>query len=73
MKRKANDQDIFFGVQDQNAKLEIRTVEFWIPTIQPSLEIEAGVTKRLNSNKDIAVSILKQNTFTTTIIQQKQS
>ena len=31
---------------------------------QPSLEIEASVTKRLNSNRDIAVNLLKRNTFT---------
>ena len=73
LKRKANDRDIFFGVEGQNAKLELTKLEFWIPNIQPSLEIEAAITKRLNSNKDIALNLLKRNTFTNTIIQQEQT
>ena len=73
MKRKVNDQGIFFGIDVQNAKLEISKIEFWIPNIQPSLDIEASITKRLNSNKDIAVNLLKRNTFTNTIIQQEQT
>ena len=73
LKRKANDRDVFFGVAGQQAELEIRVLEFWIPSIQPSLEIEATITKRLNSNRDIAVNLLKRNTFTNTIIQQEQT
>ena len=63
LKRKANDWDILFGVDDQQAKLEIRVLEFWIPSIQPSLEIEAAITKRLNSNRDIAVKSLEEKHF----------
>ena len=48
-------------------------LEFWIPSIQPSLEIEADITKRLNSNRDIAVNLLKRNTFTNTIIEQEKT
>ena len=73
LKRKANDQNVFFGVNGQQAKLEIRVLEFWIPSIQPSLEIEADITKRLNSNRDIAVNLLKRNTFTNTIIEQEKT
>ena len=73
LKRKANDRDIFFGVDDQQAKLEIRVLEFWVPSIQPLLEVEADVTKRLNSNRDIAVNLLKRNTFTNTIIEQEKT
>ena len=68
LKRKANDQDVFFGVAGQQAKLEIRVLEFWIPSIQPSLEIEATITKRLNSNRDIAVNLLKRF-YTFTLLQ----
>ena len=73
LKHKANDRDILFGVDGQQAKLEIRVLEFWIPSIQPSLEIEADITKRLNSNRDIAVNLLKRNTFTNTIIGQEKT
>ena len=73
LKHKANDQDILFGVDGQQAKLEIRVLEFWIPNIQPSLEIEVTITKRLNSNKDIAVNLLKRNTFTNTIIELEKT
>ena len=73
LKCKANDWDIFFGVDGQQAKLEIRVLEFWIPSIQPSLEIEAVITKRLNSNRDIAVNLLKRNTFTNTIIELEKT
>ena len=69
LKCKANDRDILFGVDGQQAKLEICVLEFWIPSIQPLLEIEADITKRLNSNRDIAVNLLKRNTFTNTIIE----
>ena len=69
LKRKANDRDILFGVDGQQAKLEIRVLEFWIP----SLEIEVATTKRLNSNRDIAVNLLKRNTFTNTIIEQEKT
>ena len=48
-------------------------LEFWIPSIQPSLEIEAAITKRLNSNRDIAVNRLKRNTFTNTIIELEKT
>ena len=58
---------------NQQAKLEIRVLEFWIPSIQPSLEIEADITKRLNSNRDTAVNLLKRNTFTNTIIEQEKT
>ena len=58
LKRKAIDWDILFGVDGQQAKLEIWVMEFWIPSIQPSLEINADITKRLNSNRDIAVNLL---------------
>ena len=72
-KRKANDRDILFGVDDQQAKLEIWALEFWIPSIQPSLEIEADIIKRLNSSRDIAVNLLKRNTSTNTIIEQEKT
>ena len=41
--------------------------------MQPSLEIEADITKRLNSNRDIAVNLLKNRTFTNTIIKQEKT
>ena len=73
LRRKENDHEIFFGVDGQNAKLEIRKLDLWIPNIQPSLDIEAALTKRLNTNRDIRVNFLKRNTFTTTIINQQHS
>ena len=48
-------------------------MEFWIPSIQPLLEIEVAITKRLNSNRDIAVNLLKRNTFTNTIIELEKT
>ena len=63
----------YLGVDGQQAKLKIRVLEFWIPSTQPSLEIEAAITKRLNSNRDIAVNFLKGNTFTNTIIEQEKT
>ena len=72
-RRKENDSEIFFGVEGSNGKLEITKLELWIPNIQPSLDIEATLTKRLNTNKDIKVNFLKRNTFTTTIINQVHS
>lgn len=68
--RKANDTTVFFGVNGQNARLELTQMELWIPNIQPSLDIETAVTKRLNTGKDIKVNFLKRNTFSTTITQQ---
>ena len=73
LKRKANDRDILFGVDGQQTKLEIWVLEFWIPSIQSSIEIEATITKRLNSNRDIAINLLKRNTFTNTIIEQEKT
>jgi len=70
LKRKANDADVFFGAADTNARLEITKIEFWVPSIQPSLRIEADITKRLNSNKDITMNLLKRNAFSITIIPQ---
>ena len=64
LKSKAIDQDTFFGVDSQQAKLEIRVLELWVPNIQLSLEIEVVITKRLHSSRDIAVNLLKRNTFT---------
>ena len=57
LKRKASDRDVFFGVAATDARLEITNLQLWIPNIQPSLEIEAAITKRLNTSKDIAVNL----------------
>ena len=73
LRRRENDTGIFFGTGGSDAKLEIRKLELWIPNIQPSLDIEAALTKRLNTNKDIKVNFLKRNTFTTTVINQVHS
>ena len=73
LRRGENDPGVFFGVGGSDGKLEIRKLELWIPNIQPSLDIEAALTKRLNTNKDIKVNFLKRNTFTTTVINQVQS
>ena len=70
---KENNTGIFFGTDGSDGKLEIRKLELWIPNIQPSLDIEAALTKRLSTNRDIKASFLKQNTFTMTVINQVQS
>lgn len=69
--RKANDTAILFGADGQNGKLEVVKMELWIPNIQPSLDIETKVLSRLKTNKDIKVTYLKRNTFSTTITQQE--
>ena len=71
LQRRKNDTEIFNGVDDANAKLVISKLELWIPNIQPSLELEKTVAKRLNTDKDIKVNILKRNTYTTTIPQMR--
>ena len=70
---KENNAEIFFGSDGETGLLEIKKLELWIPNIQPSLDIEAVLTKRLNTNRDIKVNFLKRNTFTTTVINQVHS
>ena len=55
-----NDKAIFFGATGTQAYLKIDKLEFWIPQITPSLEIETMVTKRLNNDKPIPVNFLKR-------------
>ena len=71
LKRRSDDSRIFFGVNGQNARLEITKIELWVPSIQPSLDIESKIINRLSTNKDIKVNYLKRNTFVTTISQQQ--
>ena len=69
MKRRANDTDVFFGVEGTDARLEITKLEFWVLDIQPALEIETTITRRLATDKDIQLNLLKRSNFTTTIIE----
>ena len=73
LRRKENNAEIFFGSDGETGLLEIKKLELWIPNIQPSLDIEAVLTKRLNTNRDIKINFLKRNTFTTTVINQVHS
>ena len=56
--------DIFYGATANpalTAKLVTHNLAFWVPYIEPSLEIEELVTKRLNTNKPINMLFMKRS------------
>jgi hypothetical protein len=52
---------IFYGAATTTGKLTMNNLCWWIPSIQPSLEIEEIITKRLNTKKPIDVVFMKRN------------
>ena len=52
-------EDIFYG--KEAGKISFTNLEWRIPTIEPSLEIEEIITKRLNTQKSIDVVFMKRN------------
>src|SRR5438093_3723607 len=52
---------IFYGAAATTGRLRINNLSWNIPSIQPSLEIEDIITKRLNTKKPIDVVFMKRN------------
>src|SRR5438093_2813506 len=52
---------IFYGAATTTGKLTINNLSWNIPSIQPSLEIEDIITKRLSTRKPIDVVFMKRN------------
>ena len=73
LQRNINNEEIFWGndaiaavgnntaVAATKGFLKINSLQWWIPQITPSLDVEIAVTKRLNSNKNIPVVFLKRS------------
>jgi len=58
--------DIFYGAtvaapNALTAKITINKLEWWIPYIEPSLQVEELITKRLNTNAPINVNFMKNS------------
>lgn len=61
LQRTINNDRIFFGENNSNAKLEITDIELYVPVITPTIEVE---TRLLNSlTKDIEIAFLRRNTI----------
>ena len=72
LNRNLDDENIFYTTTaGKEAKINIINLTWWIPQITPSLDVEAQVSKRLNSNKSIPFVILKRTLIYTTIEAQK--
>ena len=56
----SNNESIFYGENGKKAYLKINKLEFHIPHITPSLELESIIMKRLQTNKPIPVTFLKR-------------
>lgn len=69
--RQVNDNKILFGAANSQAKFSIKTMQLYIPTITPSIEVE---TKLLNSlTKDIPIAFLRRNCFTKSFTNAKET
>jgi len=57
--------DIFYGATiaapGLNAKITVNKLEWWVPYVEPSLQVEEHITKRLNTNAPINVNFLKNH------------
>lgn len=67
LRRNVDHEKIFFGDDGTNAKIVIANIQWLIPKITPSLEIENMITKRLLQNKPIPVIFLKRNIHQTVV------
>jgi hypothetical protein len=61
LNRQINNEELFYGAAGTNAKIKINKLEWWVPQIFPSLDIETIITKRLNENQPIPVTFLKRS------------
>ena len=59
--------DIFYGAAATTGKIIFHKLEWWIPSIQPSLEIEEMIMKRLNTKVPIDITFKKNTSGTNTI------
>ncbi len=85
LQRNVNDPEIFWGDKSRDATetrnallatkatLKIKTLQWWIPQITPSLDVETLVTKRLNQNKTIPVLFLKRTLIHQDITEAKHT
>jgi hypothetical protein len=53
--------EIFYGVAGTTGKINFETLEWWIPSIKPSLEVEELIEKRLGNTKPIDVTFMKRS------------
>ena len=53
--------DIFYGAATMTGKIILNNLEWWVPYIEPSLEIEELITKRLNTKKPIDCVFTKRS------------
>lgn len=67
LRRNLNNPRIFFGAANTNAKIDIKRLDWLIPKITPSLEIETMITKRLLIDKPIPVNFLRRSIYQITI------
>ncbi|ESO90078.1 hypothetical protein LOTGIDRAFT_164381 [Lottia gigantea] len=61
LQREINDNKIFFGENNSDAKLEITNIQLYIPVITPSVEVETRIFNSLT--KDIEIAFLRRNTL----------
>ncbi|ESO91819.1 hypothetical protein LOTGIDRAFT_163181 [Lottia gigantea] len=59
LQREINDNKIFFGENNSDAKLEITKIQLYIPVITPSVEVETRIFNSLT--KDIEIAFLRRN------------
>ncbi|ESO85012.1 hypothetical protein LOTGIDRAFT_168274 [Lottia gigantea] len=60
LQREINDNKIFFGENNSDAKLEITNIQLYIPLITPFVEVETRIFNSLT--KDIEIAFLRCNT-----------
>ncbi|ESP01962.1 hypothetical protein LOTGIDRAFT_157095 [Lottia gigantea] len=60
VQREIDDNKIFFGENNSDAKLEITNIQLYIPVITPSVEVETRIFNSLT--KDIEIAFLRRNT-----------
>ena len=60
-----NNATVFYGDTSftDDAIIKINRIELWLPQIQPSLEVEAFLNKRLSSNAPIPIIYMKRITM----------
>src|SRR5438093_4436309 len=61
--------DIFYGAATMTGKITLNNLEWWVPYIEPSLEIEELITKRLNTKKPIDCVFMKRSCGKETILE----
>ena len=60
LNRIINNDEIFYGAPNDEAKVTIEDMELWIPQITLNPMLEVKLLERLNTNKDINVSFLNR-------------